>query len=730
MHRLKRWHLVLALALMLATGFWQLQLFIFHPTHASGKSTPTTPISHIVIIMMENHTFDNLFGTFPGANGITLPRASNPVPRDFDHSGPVEVAAMDGGKMDEIASQGHVQYIQADIPNYWSYAQHYGLGDNFFTSAPTSSTPNHIAMVAAQTGGDFETTKQKQGCAADAHTLSYSKGYSGNQYWDYPCYQISSVPDLLNAAGYNWRYYSQSTIWDAPLYLKSYYNSPNDIHNPSQFITDVQNGQLADVSWVTPPSGESSDHPPYPLQGAQNFVTQQVNAVMNSSYWSSTAIFVTWDDWGGFYDHVTPPTTADGLGLGMRVPLIVISPYAKAGYISHQQGEFASFDKFIEEDFGLPNLGQRDALASTSDLMDFFDFTQTQPADILSTIPYSTALEVPHAVSFKKGAANVFGAVNPAIGSTTTNFKFDILFTKSSTPTVHTVTIDGVAHAMTFVNTYAGTGSLYQYTTTLGVGTHSYTFIFTDSAGTYNLPFSSVPFSGPEVHPFNLTNSVSPQVAVHGQRVTYSVKYTSPTNTPPTLAEVDIDGIPYAMKGNGTNYQQGVVFKHTTASLSVGEHYYRFRFDDGSGVASYEGGPQPSILPFTLSHSSISPSSGTASTVFTFQTTYTSPFGRTPTKALVYVDNVAYPMTYLSGTNKSGAVYQVQTTLPASTSHTCYFVFDDGRSSWADPVAPAVYAGPSNMLASAQQSTQAAPAGTIIYPDGSQPDVYDGYDPG
>jgi hypothetical protein len=280
---------------------------------------------------------------------------------------------------------------------------------------------------------------------------------------------------------------------------------------------------------------------------------------------------------------------------------------------------------------------------------------------------------------------------------------------------------------MSYVKTYAGIGALYQYSTTLGVGTHSYTFSFADSAGTYNLPFSSVPFSGPEVHPFSLLNNVTPQVAAYGQPVTYSVKYISPTNTPPTLAEVDIDGVPYQMKSTGgTNYQKGVIFKRTTGSLSVGEHYYRFRFDDGSGIATYEGGPQPSILLFTLSNSTVSPSSGTGSAVFTFQTTYTSPFGRTPTRANLYVDNVAYPMTFVSGTNKAGAVYQAQTTLPVSANHSYYFVFDDGQGSWADPTSPTVYAGPSNTGV----STPSTPTGTVIYPANTDFNtLYDSYDP-
>src|ERR1017187_10040379 len=201
MRKPNRWYIAIALVVIVGIAAWQLIPLTIHPTHAnSGKHAATTAIQHVVVIMMENHTFDNFFGQFLGANGVMLPRASDPVRSDFDHAGPVELAAIDGGKMDEIAAQGHVQYTQADIPNYWSYAQHYGLSDNFFTSAPTSSTPNHIAMIAAQTDGDFETNPNIPGCLSSQQALAYSKGYSGNQYWQHPCYTDPTVPDELSSA--------------------------------------------------------------------------------------------------------------------------------------------------------------------------------------------------------------------------------------------------------------------------------------------------------------------------------------------------------------------------------------------------------------------------------------------------------------------------------------------------------------------------------------------------
>ena len=320
----------------------------------AGAATPgvaTTPIKHVVVIMMENHTFDNLFGTFPGANGVALRPAPDPIERDYDHTGPATLAAIDGGKMDDFPTRSMIQYHQADEPTYWAYATKYGLSDDFYSSAATSSTPNHLAMLAGQTGGNNETIDSKA-CSSAGNVLLYARSTAGANSWSYPCYPVSSLPAELSSAGVTWRYYSAAQVWDTPSYIKGLAGSPDDIHNPAQFITDVQNGKMADVSWVTPSGGES-DHPPAPLEAAESFVAKNVNAVMQSPYWSSTAIFVAWDDWGGFYDHVSPPVL-DGVGLGPRVPLIAISPYARPGYVSHQQGEFASLMKFVEEDLGWP----------------------------------------------------------------------------------------------------------------------------------------------------------------------------------------------------------------------------------------------------------------------------------------------------------------------------------------------------------------------------------------
>jgi phospholipase C len=725
-----RWFLAIILLLMLSISV--LRVIPDFSANAANRpeGTTTTPIKHVVVIMLENHTFDNYFGRFPGVNGVTLPRASDPVRSDFNHNAAATNAAIVGGKTYGYPVRGQVQYTQADIPIYWNYATQFGLSDNFFASMTTSSSPNHMVLVTAQNGGVYETGSQ-HGCVSAQNDLSYSQKNTGNPYWSYPCYNINNMPNLFKPDNISWRYYATTGIWDAPNMVQPLYTSPYDVHKQGQFIQDVQSGNMADVSWITPPGHDGSDHPPSPTIPAQNYLTDQINAVMNSAYWASTAIFVTWDEWGGFYDHVSPPQI-DNLGLGPRVPLLVISPYAKQGYVSHALGEFASFDKFIEENWGLSNLGQRDANPTIGDLMDFFDFSQTpQSPYIQQHLPYARVLRVPTAV--------VVSTVNPPVGGLNISYHFDVVYMLSQTPAVHNVIIDGTnTQAMSVVGPAGGGGTLYEYTTKLGIGLHNASFTFSNgSGGTATLPYNGVPFSGPQVSPFQVNITAPAAVAQPGQPVTYKATYISPSNTAPTRTEVDIDGIPYTMTpSGGTNYAKGVSYTYTTSSLSVGDHWYRYSFDDGSDLAIYEGSVKPQITTLLLSNSSVSPTSGPSSTTFTFKITYTNTANVTPTQALLYVDNTSYAMSYVSGSNITGALYQVQTTLP-SGNHKFFFVFNTNQTAWADPFAPAVYQGP-NVGASAK----AIKPGSIIINSGDGDDYPDnpgyvpigpdgiGYDPG
>jgi phospholipase C len=706
-----------------------------HPTHtgtrtphpsATATATPTvtltstvmvtsTPtIQHVVVIMMENHTYDNFFATYPGGNGISgLSRAPNPPYIDLNHENSSLAAAVDGGKMDEFPAISQVAYTKDDIPIYWNYAQHYGMSDNFYTAMATDSQPNHMAMFAAQSpmfaNGGL--------CNTVPNNLIFSRTLSGVNSWSYPCYTFSTVPDLLAKPGLTWGWYGSSTQpWDAPGNIQKFYHTANDHENSADtaFLTAVQTGQLPNVAWVVPPY-TASDHPTNPLQAGQNWVATQVNAIMqNPTYWSNTAIFITWDDYGGYYDHVAPPTP-DAEGLGPRAPLLVISAFAKPGYISHQQGEFSSFPKFIEDNWGLGNLGQRDALSTTSDLMDFFDFTQMQPIATATPIAFANPLFIP---SEGIGQSMAISAIQ---GIPTTQFVYQAIYQPSGLPTVANVNIDGIAHPMVPSGSVAQ-GAIYEYTTTLPLGSHtsSFTFSYDSSGNTTTVPYN-VPWPYPTVGNFAVVGiPFASFVGGVSTNFSFNAMYTSITNAAPTLTEIDIDGRPHTMVSTGgTNYAAGVRYTYST-TLPPGEHYYRYRFDDGTGPVIFEGAPVPWVSPISFTGSSVSPTSGTTSTPFTFTTTYIPNDGSAPLVADVYVDSTAYPMTPVSGNFQTGMTYSATVPSLAAGSHTHYYLFVNPSSSWADPPLTAVYSGPT-VTSHSVPSVDDSPPGTPVIIPGNQP---------
>ena len=198
-----------------------------------------------------------------------------------------------------------------------------------------------------------------------------------------PCFDFKTLPDVLEDAGISWKYYGEgggilSTIRhiaDGPLFQER-------IARPSQFLTDAANNELPDVSWVLPPAG-ASEHPPESSCQGENWTVKTLNALMKSPAWKSTVVFIAWDAFGGFYDHLPPPQV-DRFGLGMRAPLIIISPYSKPGYVSHTVYEQSSVLKFVERRYHLQPLTARDAAAS--DMLDSFDFSQP-PQDPLILSP-------------------------------------------------------------------------------------------------------------------------------------------------------------------------------------------------------------------------------------------------------------------------------------------------------------------------------------------------------
>ena len=207
---------------------------------------------------------------------------------------------------------------------------------------------------------------------------------NGNITSQSPCFDFPTLADSLNNAGLTWKYYTPhlASIFGSIKHIRDSSEWNVHIALDTQFAVDAQNGQLPAVSWLIPPFSVS-EHPPNSLCQGENWTAAQLNAVMQGPDWNSTVVFITWDDFGGFYDHVAPPQL-DQFGLGPRVPLLIISPYAKAGYVSHTVYEHSSVLKLIETRYHLPPLTARDGMASN--MLDSFDFNQQpQPPLVLQT---------------------------------------------------------------------------------------------------------------------------------------------------------------------------------------------------------------------------------------------------------------------------------------------------------------------------------------------------------
>jgi len=403
--------------------------------------TVTAAIQHVVVIFQENRTPDNLFqdpvliargadiaqqGKNSSGQTIRLTpidlgtAGSSPQNYDLSHAHSAFVSMYDGGKMDgadKIACWPAVcppnpqfKYVmQSDVAPYFALAEQYTFGDRMFqtnqgpsfpahqfiyggTSAPTSSSP----LFAAENTQPL----QPAGCIAAATTtvtMIDAAGSESAQPAQYPCFEHETLSDLLNAKALTWHYYTPSagSIWTAPDAIQHICKpqsvsgtltctgpdwTGNVVIPQTQVLTDIAKGQLAQVSWVIP-DGAASDHALSNDGSGPSWVASIVNAIGNGPYWANTAIIITWDDWGGWYDHVAPKVINDGVSwgsgyvYGFRVPLIVVSPYAKAKYISHTTHDFGSILKYIETTFSLNSLGYADAYAD--DLSDCFDMTQS-----------------------------------------------------------------------------------------------------------------------------------------------------------------------------------------------------------------------------------------------------------------------------------------------------------------------------------------------------------------
>src|SRR5579863_8252522 len=368
-------------------------------TTSSRTAANVSPITHVVIIVQENRTFNNLFEGYPGAtwsdrgqthdgkwHTLTAMNLEGYKSVDICHRLDCFQQAYDNGKMDGFDLIKHIgpsppplisyHFVRHDeVKIYWDLAKQYTLADEMFESSGSSSFPAHQYLIAGQTGSQDDPPGRPWGCDFP------------NKHYDF-CFNYQTLGDLLDNAGISWKYYSPGTFgqwktfsnweaYDAISHIR-YGNdwSPTHIVMPETSIfNDISSGNLASVTWVVP-SFENSDHlgcGATCVSFGPNWVAAVVDALGQSKYWGNTAIFVTWDDWGGWYDPI-PPHEIDSVGYGFRVPLIVISPYARPDHISKQQHDFGSILHYIEKLYGLPSLGERDAQAD--DLSDCFNYSQ------------------------------------------------------------------------------------------------------------------------------------------------------------------------------------------------------------------------------------------------------------------------------------------------------------------------------------------------------------------
>jgi phospholipase C len=383
-------------------------LFITLWPQKAAAQTPTverkanTPIEHVIFLMQENHSFDNYFGTYPGADGfpegLCVPvdpfdpaneeciepflMGSNEVENaDPDHSEVTHRLQYNDGKMDGFIyaleqrnQDGRIAmgyYDDSVLSYYWNIADEYVLFEHFFSSAAGGSLINHLYWIAAAPGtvGEGQTLQE---VLAETPTIF----------------------DRLQEAGISWKFYIQNyepeltyrtvhlfpgnraaqITWAPVLNMDRFLDDPelnSRIVNMEEYHSDLINGTLPHVAFMVP-SGPS-EHPPSSLQSGQAFVKTLIQALMASDYWESSAFIWSYDDWGGWYDHVPPPQV-DAYGYGFRVPALLVSAYAKRGHIDSTTLDYTSVLKFIADNWDLEPLSERDAQAES--IISAFDFDQ------------------------------------------------------------------------------------------------------------------------------------------------------------------------------------------------------------------------------------------------------------------------------------------------------------------------------------------------------------------
>jgi len=406
------------------------------PAEPSALPAPSANgrIKHVIVIIQENRSLENFFAGYPGANapvfGCAISQRGNeassasdcphgdvsvPLQRDtfennpglLPHDWSSSLIDWDRGKMDGFykAAPRSGQYAayayidRSQVRPYWSMAREYVLADEMFPTEFGGSFTGHLTLVAgtddltppSKAEVDFPSAGPYDCDSPHGTTSSYvlAKPYRKLRYnGPFPCFdQFNTMAQVLDNAGISWKFYAFQTLdagmwepFEAIKYVRYGRDWSADIVAPqTKVLDDARRGRLSSVSWVTP-TEEDSDHPVALSDRGPSWVAAVVNAIGTSKYWPTSAIVVVWDDWGGFYDNAAPPQL-DYRGLGIRVPCLIISPYAKRGYVSHVQYEYGSILRFIEEVYGVPggsigpaSLGYTDARAASLD--DAFDFAQ------------------------------------------------------------------------------------------------------------------------------------------------------------------------------------------------------------------------------------------------------------------------------------------------------------------------------------------------------------------
>ncbi len=383
-----------------------------HAASTPAGAATTTPIEHLVVMMQENHSFDNYFGTYPGADGIpkgTCMPVDPSAPASGDCVKPFHIGSNDvllddpshslhtaqlqynGGRMDGFISalerrnqDGRLAmgyYDATELSYYWNMADQYVLYDRFFSSAMGGSFVNHLYWVAG---------------IPDTSGLQPINEYLANHL---------TIFDLLQRKGVSWKFYVQNydptityrtldenvgnrssqVIWVPLLNIDRFLDDPTlngHIVDLNQYYDDLASGNLPSVAFIAP-SGPS-EHPPSNVRSGERFVKTLVQSLMQSSAWPSSAFLLTYDDWGGWYDHVAPPQV-DEHGYGFRVPALLVSPYARRGAIDSTELDFTSILRFIEDNWGLPSLSTRDARANS--IAGGFDFAAAPRSAVV--IPFN-----------------------------------------------------------------------------------------------------------------------------------------------------------------------------------------------------------------------------------------------------------------------------------------------------------------------------------------------------